>query len=1397
MDRAGQRGNLEANMPGSDDDTDAGQTTQATFGPTFRNGPTMANPSAVSPITGDRLGKEDRFEIIEKIGAGGMGQVFRAVDRHLDRIVAIKLILQNVGRSVDHLVAILHREAKVTAKLNHENIVAIFDMDVYHGMPFIVMELLDGQSLNMMIERSRMTPLRAVQIMTQIARGLSHAHANGIVHCDLKLSNVFILRDGRAKILDFGISRFQRPLVTSVQLNEAPPTITGFVGTPVFMAPELWRGEPQDARTDIWAAGVMLYQMLTGRLPYTVLELQHKFLMKERGRTLAPSVRLLMPALAEEADRLVATALNEDPQGRFQTAREMLEALTELERVIVSHSSDAQVAFSPPQVERRSLTVLACHLGGLDSLDIDEILSADQCFYQAAVDAVKRAGGCIGTPIGGKFFACFGYPAVKENDAQRGVWAALQIVQAMRQYGRQDATCLDFRIAVHSGIVGLPDQPGAEKGIPTMQGNVPNIAVRLAEAAPVGSVVMSEATFELTRGLFHTQVQASHAKREPDKNCSPVYLVLGEVESSSRFEKAFSAYLTPFVGRDTELAFLDRLWHDAKEGGGQIVVVSGEAGIGKSRLVQILKDKVIKEGNIQLTCQCWSHFKNSALHPLIELILRSMDIRREDTPEAKVQKLESNLNSLGFALPETVPLFGALLSIPCEPKYAPLSLPPEQQKVKTLEALVSMLLRIALNRPALFVIEDMPWVDHSTIECLNELIDFLPSSRILVVLTGRPEFRPPWSTCRHLHKITLERLSSANVLSIIEQASKEKGLPPQMIERIAATSDGVPLFVEELTHMVVESWHPIETGQVAQLAVPGTLRDLLLTKLDRLRGVGKEVAQVGSILGRDFHYELIRHVSPFDELSLQDGLEMLTDAGVLHSNGRPPESNYVFKHALIQQAAYQSLAKSERQRHHRRAAEVLSEVFKEIAEFQPELLAHHHTEAGHPQEAIAFWEKAGQRATQRSALVEAIDHYTRAREALKTLPEDLDRDKKELALLLALGAPLMSVHGYANPEVEKTYARARELAHVAGAQADIFPAMQGLWQYYFVRGMLPASRELGNQLLEIADHCANPTFLLLAHRSIASSAFLQGDFETCRAHAQAGLGIYDVREHGLLAMRTGQDPGVAHGVYLAWALWMLGYPDQSLTRVSETIELAKRLNHPMTVAYALCFAALIRNHRGDHADAHELSQTALDITVPNKFALWTAWSKMQRGWAMAGMKDYEQGIPLMKEGLEGWKNTGARVGFTFFPVTLAEMYLHAGQYSEAARLLEDAAPMVGKNDEHFYEPELFRLKGECCLSGASERDGGAADASAHFARGIEVARALSAKSWELRLAASRSRLLGIRGKTAEAADALRVTYGWFTEGFETADLRTARHQIDVFRGLGETPPDIGQCWRTN
>ena len=522
-----------------------------------------------------------------------------------------------------------------------------------------------------------------------------------------------------------------------------------------------------------------------------------------------------------------------------------------------------------------------------------------------------------------------------------------------------------------------------------------------------------------------------------------------------------------------------------------------------------------------------------------------------------------------------------------------------------MEALINVILRLAARQPTLLVVEDVHWSDASTLELLDLLLPRATAARLCVVITFRPEFQPPWADRAHVRRVSLARLTGSQTAALVALNSRGRGLPAAVVERLVQRAEGIPLFIEELTTVVADTWQSTARGAApgfapgfAADAIPGSLHELLLARLDALGGAGKEVAQVGAVLGREFRYELFQRVCLLDEGTFRRGLMQVVESGILRPEGLDSTTRYVFKHALLQEAAYQSLVKSARSELHRRAAAALAEHFPQEAEIHPELLAHHRAEAGDVSEAIAHWEKAGERATQRSALVEAIDHYRRAREALATLPGGPERDRRELALLLAMGSPLMSVHGYATPEVERLYARARELARATGAHADVFPAMQGLWQFYYVRGMLPVSRELGNELLEIAREAESSTFLLLAHRSIASSAFLQGDYEACRDHTQAGYQLYDVHVHGALALRTGHDPGVAHGVYLAWALWMLGYPDQALRWVNDMIELARRLAHPLSLAFALCYAALVRNYRGEHDEARSLADEALRSPCP-------------------------------------------------------------------------------------------------------------------------------------------------------------------------------------------------------
>ncbi len=1328
-----------------------------------------------APRRGDRIGANQRFELMEKLGEGGMGHVFRAIDAHLGRTVAVKFILETHSLPLEELITQLEREARVTAQLNHQNIVGIFDIGTFNGVPFLVMELLDGQPLDVVMESSRILPLRATAIMLQVARGLRHAHENGIVHRDLKPSNVFVLRDGRAKILDFGISRFEQPATIGLPEDSRATTYSG-AGTPAYMAPERWRNGPQDARADIWAAGVMFYQMLTGKLPYSVQEIRS---FAANTSNVAPSVRAILPMLPEQAERIIATALNQEPEGRFQSADELLEALRELERELLLSDSLAGLGLRAewaPRVERRPLTLLACHFDGLEDLDQDDVIEAHLRLHEACAAAVKLWGGLLGTPVGGRVLACFGYPSARETDAEQAVRAGQEIVQTLRELFRgasPGARQVDVRIAIHSGILGIPNQATGTPPFPAMVGSTPSVLRGMMRQAEPMTLTISQATLNLTGNHFIVEPVSAEVN-EPARE--RLYRVLGEGESASRFEQAQSAQLTPLEGRDREMVFFRQIWQETKDGRGQIVILSGDAGIGKSRVIHALRDRVSEEQNIRLTSQCRPHFRNTAFRPLVELVLRSMDISREDSTETKLEKLESQLSALGFA-PDYVAIFAPLLAIPFEGRHPLLELPPEKRKARSIEGLVEMLLRRARERPVLFIIEDVHWVDHSTIEFLNALIERVPTSSLLVVLTCRPEFRSPWSSRKHLHQLSLDRLPPAATEAMIRRAAGDRALPEELVTRLAAITDGVPLFVEELTRMVIESWRGEHDNLSSRrIEVPTTLHELLLARLDRLRGLGKDLAQLCAVLGRDFNYSLIRAVSELDEMGLQQGLDILTEAGLLHRHGPPPHVKYQFKHALIQQTAYQSLLKSERRLHHARAAEALARVFPDTVTLEPELLAHHHAEAGNMQQALEYWERAGQQATQRSGLLEAIDHYRNAISALHTLAPSSDRDKLELGLLLELGSPLMSVHGYAAPEVEKTYARARELARAGSAQGNLFPAMQGLWQYYYVRGMLPASRALGEQLLEIARESQDSTLLLLAHRAVASSAFLQGDFEPCRVHTAEGMRLYDVETHGALALKTGHDPGVAHGVYQAWSLWMLGYPDQALRCVSEMVELARRLSHPMTIAYALCFAALIRNHRAEHTEALLLSEEALRITEPNKFALWTAWATMQRGWALASSGQLATGIPHMTRGLEGWKSTGARVGFTFFPVTLAEMSLRAGLLGDAEQLLADAAPMIEENDEHFYEPELLRLRAELL-----RQQGGTASETilGHIERGLSVAVAQKGKSWELRLTMMRAGLQAAANGDGRGFSELQEVFDWFSEGHTTGDLRAARALLDA------------------
>jgi predicted ATPase len=865
-----------------------------------------------------------------------------------------------------------------------------------------------------------------------------------------------------------------------------------------------------------------------------------------------------------------------------------------------------------------------------------------------------------------------------------------------------------------------------------------------------------------------------------------VYRVLSESTARSRLEAVGTTGLTPLVGREQEVGLLRKRWAQVKDGVGQVVLLSGEAGIGKSRLVQVLTEQVATELQAWLTpCQCSPYHQNTALHPMIDLLGRVvLQFEREESPEQKLRKLEGFVVQYGLPLAEAVPLFAALLSIPLGVGYAPLTFSPEQQKQKTLQAFLAIFLRIAAQQPVLFVMEDLHWVDPSTLELLTLLVGQGPTARILALWTFRPDFSPPWTGRSHLTQVTLNRLPRRQAAELTNRVAHGKALPPEVVAQVAAKTDGVPLFVEELTKMVLESGLLQEredryalTGPLPPLAIPNTLHDSLMARLDRLAAV-KGLAQLAATLGREFSYELLHAVSPWDEDTLRRGLQQLVAAEFLYQRGVPPQAAYRFKHALIQDAAYQSLLRGTRQQYHQRIAQVLEAHFAEIAETQPELLAHHYTQAGLTVQAISYWQRAGQRAIQRSGNLEAIEHLTGGLNVLKTLPDAPERTQQELSLQIALGLPLLATKGMAAPEVERTYARARALCQQVGEIPQLFSVLWGLWWFYEVRGEVQTARELAEELLSLAQRQQDPALLLQAHRAMGQTLYWLGELAPARAHLEQSVALYDPQQHHGLAFQYGEDPRVGCLSFLAHVLWYLGYPDQALARIHEAIPLGQELSHPFSLAHALEFAVWLHQYRREGPATQERAEAAMTLCREQGFPFFLSQGMILRGWALAEQKQWEEGIAQMQQGIVANLATGAEAERPYFLGLLAETYKKGGQAEEGLRVLVDALMVAHKNGLHVWEVELYRLQGELLQIRAVPDQQGA---SSYYHQALDIARRQQAKSLELRAAMSLSRLWHRQGKRAEAYDLLAPIYGWFTEGFDTADLQEAQALLEALR----------------
>jgi TOMM system kinase/cyclase fusion protein len=1141
---------------------------------------------------------------------------------------------------------------------------------------------------------------------------------------------------------------------------------------------------------------------------YAVLD-QVLALLRQRGRVSYRALKLqfhlddeAVEALKEELLYAQHPVTDEDGRGLVWTGiapappEPVLPAPYPPQPAALQQDQPAQGSALPveprtPDAERRQLTVLFCDL--VDStvlssqLDPEELREVVRAYQDTCAKVIARFEGHIAQYLGDGLLVYFGYPLAHEDDAQRAVRAGLGMIEALGQLNsrleQERGVHLAARLGIHTGLVVVGEVGGGTRQEQLALGETPNLAARLQGIAAPNTLVISAATFQLLGGFFACQPLGTPLLKGLTQPVA-VYRVLYESMARSRLEAAESTGLTPLVGREQEVGLLLERWEQVKEGVGQVVLLSGEAGIGKSRLAQVLKDQVATEPQAWLTpCQCSPYYQHTALYPWIELLERvTLCFEREESPPQKLRKLEGFLVQYGLPLAEVVPLFAALLSLPLAADYASLNLSPEQQKQQTLQTLLTILLKIAAQQPVLFVIEDLHWVDPSTLELLSLLVDQGPTARILALFTFRPDFSPPWTGRAHLTQVTINRLPRRQAVEVIRQVAHGKALPPEVVEQIVAKTDGVPLFVEELTKMVLESGLLQEredryelTGPLPPLAIPATLHDSLMARLDRLATV-KDVAQLGATIGRTFAYELLQAVSPLDEVTLQHGLRQLVEAELVYQRGGPPQATYTFKHALIQDAAYQSLLRSTRRQYHQRIAQVLVSQFPETAETQPELLAQHYTEAGLSAQAIPYWQRAGQRASERSAHVEAIAHLTRGLEGLKTLPDTPERTQQELVLQTTLGPALMAAKGFAAPEVGQVYARAQELCQQVGETPQVFATLYGLCYFHDIRAEFHRARQLAEQLLRMAQHHQDQSFLLLAHHVLSGPLFHVGELILCRTHLAQGMALYDAQQHHALAFRYGIDPGVFFLSYAARPLWFLGFPDQARTSIREALTLARKLAHPFSLAFALHWAVTTHQLRREAPAAQEQAEVSMAFSREQGFALWVPGGTVLRGWALSEQGQMEEGIAQIRQGMTAWQATGAELDRPYYLALLAEGYGKAGQAEAGLHILAEALAVMDAIEERYYEAELYRLQGELLLARSAEQH---AEAETCFRQALEIARQQQAKSLELRAAMSLSRLWQRQGKRAEPRQLLGDIYGWFTEGFDTADLQEAKALLEA------------------
>ena len=1014
--------------------------------------------------------------------------------------------------------------------------------------------------------------------------------------------------------------------------------------------------------------------------------------------------------------------------------------------------------------ERRHLTVLFCDL--VNSTEIASHIDPEEWhqiaaqYQRSAADAVERSGGHVAKYLGDGLMVYFGWPEAHEDDAQRAVRAGLAIVEAVAELNGKIAASHNVKLAVRVGIdagsVVIGRAGGAEADV---FGHAPNIASRVQTAAEPDSVFITEAVHQLVPGTFELE---DRGPRQVKGFAEPIRLhrVIAAVAARGRMYRGDARGVTPFVGRDEELRLVLSRWERARHGEGQIVQAVGEPGIGKSRLVEEFRTRIAASPHRWIECAGEHFFQSTPFHAVTQVLAQSLGWVGDEPDAQRISDLERLMDAAGMKLSEAVPLIAELLNLPLGEKYSPLMFAADQKRRRLLANLAAWILSLARTEPVVIVIEDLQWADPSTLELSRMLVEQAATASMLLLFTARPEFRAPWPMRAHHSQIMLNRLSDRETREMVAGVAARNALELKVIDAVVKRTDGVPLFAEELTRLMLERRGPSSAHEI-----PATLHDSLEARLDRL-GRAKDVAQIAAVIGRDFSYELLAAVATIPDTQMQEALLKLADAELIYARGIPPEATYQFKHALIQDAAYEGLLKTRRKEMHRRVAQTIVDKFPAMASARAETIARHWTDAGEAELAVAAWKAASQSAEARGAYREAEQNLRQALADLATLAASSERDARELKLVLPLLWLLQRAWGYAARETVEMLSRARALADKTGSATDIFRQGFSAWAAAYAAGDHAASAALADQMMELVEREGSEQERGLAYNSQVTVRLYRGDM----AGAEQYFERFDACVESIGPRKFA---GVLSNVYgfSSLGLWTTGRIDSARARIVRGVALSKESHNPYDQAFVQWFESWFHCFMREPQECREAATKSLKICEERGFSYCRDLARFSIGWAVAHLGDTGEGLKSMREALDSLAELGARVGFTELLTQLAEVQALDGRLEEALASIENA--LAANPEELIYQPDILRWRGDLRI-----KAGLPDEAEADFREAISLAREMNTRCWEMRAATSLARLLAARGDRSAARDLLSPIYNWFTEGLDTADLQDAKSLLE-------------------